>query len=103
MDAVSLKINALIQDSQSNGVPFIDANSSLQPTLGDLKQVQIRGAGGYDLTVRLYTATLKAKLGNVDVVSISGYGDTSYATYNDESNYYSYFASNLFGVSGATL
>jgi iron complex outermembrane recepter protein len=102
VDAVSLKLNALIQDSKSNGVPFIDANSSLQPTLGDLKQAQIRGAGGYDLTVRLYTATLKAKLGNVDFVSISGYGDTSYATYNDESNYYSYFASTLFGVSGAT-
>ena len=68
-DLVSLKLSALYQHSSSGG-----SNEVLvQPELGDLQQDNVPGTGGYDRTIQAYSATVKAKLGAVDLTSVTGY------------------------------
>jgi outer membrane receptor protein involved in Fe transport len=68
-DIVSLKLSALYQHSTSGG-----SNEVLvQPGLGDLQQDNVPGTGGYDRTIQAYSATLTAKLGVVDLTSVTGY------------------------------
>lgn len=63
----SLKLTALLQ--QVNG----DGSSDSEPGLGDLQQNYIPGVGAYNRRAQAYSATMKAKLGVVDLVAISGY------------------------------
>jgi iron complex outermembrane receptor protein len=101
-DAVSLKLGALVQTTDGNGSSVVDTNSVLQPTLGDLQQTGIRGNGEYHSQIQLYTAALKAKLGGVDFVSLSGYGINKWSALYDISVLAPIFAAPYFGVSGAT-
>lgn len=75
---LSAKFGVLLQDATAGGTGQIDADSRLRPTLGDLVQNRLRGTQAYDAGVRLYTATLIAKLGFADLTSVSGYGINTY-------------------------
>jgi iron complex outermembrane receptor protein len=66
---VSLKITALLQEVKGEGSSDVD----IEPGLGDLQQNYIPGVGGYERSVQAYFATLKAKLGNFNLTSITGY------------------------------
>jgi len=73
-EAVSLKLGALYQNTQTFGFSQVDANQTLQPTDGDLQQTMQRWTGRNNVQLQLYTATLNAKLGGLNFVSVSGYG-----------------------------
>ena len=73
-DGLSVKLSALIQNTDGDGSPWVNSNSLLQPTLGDLKQSGLSVQGQYNAQIQLYTATLIAKLGSLDFTSVSGYG-----------------------------
>lgn len=78
-DTLSLKLSALLQNTNGYGNQAVDAtleaNGTLQqPLYGYQEQSRLRGTEGYNAEVSLYTATLNAKLGNLDFISISGYG-----------------------------
>jgi len=70
---LSLKLSALIQNSNGNLSSQANSNSLMQFTQGDLDQTGLRGANRYDTRWQLYTATVNAKLAGVDLVSLSGY------------------------------
>jgi iron complex outermembrane receptor protein len=101
-DAVSLKVGALVQNTDGNGSSVVDTNNLLQPTLGDLQQTGIRGNGEFHSQIELFTAALKVKLGGVDFVSLSGYGINKWFALYDISVLGPIFAAPYFGVSGAT-
>lgn len=82
-DIFSLKLSALLQDTKGHGADYTDANSRLQPTMGDLNQTTLRGTEGYDLKVRLYSATGTAHLGGVDLTAVSAYGTNAYTQISD--------------------
>lgn len=64
---LSVKLGALLQNSEVHGSP------EAEPTLGDLKQNTLRDTGEYDRHTQVYSATVKAKLGSVDLTAVSGY------------------------------
>jgi hypothetical protein len=63
-------MSALYQKSEIDGFPYDDG----EPGLNGVEQSAVRGSGRYDKDVQAYSATLKARLGSVDITSISGYG-----------------------------
>jgi iron complex outermembrane receptor protein len=77
-DTVSVKVSALVQNTDSNGPGGINsslnANGSFPPTSGDLQQTGLPGTGTANTQVQAYSATLNAKISTVDVTSVSGYG-----------------------------
>jgi outer membrane receptor protein involved in Fe transport len=68
-DRFSLKLNALLQDIQQQGSSF----STLQAGFDDLEQQAALGTGRLDRKSQVYSAQLNARLGIVDLTSISGY------------------------------
>jgi iron complex outermembrane recepter protein len=91
-DAFSVKLSALLQNTYGDGNQAVDAtldaDGNLHPLYGYQKQVRLRGTEEYDLEVRLYTATLSAKIGSLDFISITGYGDNSYLDVSDYTGLY---------------
>lgn len=63
----SFKVSALSQEIKGYGVSDVAAG------LGDLQQSYIPGTGRYTRKVQAYSATVHAKLGVVDLTSVSGY------------------------------
>lgn len=64
---LSVKVGALIQNVAADGSPYV------YPGLGDLRQSAARGTGWLNRQFQVYDATLKGKLGRVDLTAISGY------------------------------
>lgn len=104
--AVSLKVNALLQNTNGYGDASIDAtadsNGNLHPVLGPQANARLPGSGRYNIRARLYTATLNLDFGDWSFVSISGYGDNRYRQFTDVSSGYNFASVPLYGVSGAT-
>ena len=90
--ALSLKLDALLQNTYGDGNQAVDATlaaiGNLHPLYGYQQQARLRGTEGYYSQVRLYTATLRAKLGGLDFISITGYGDNKYLNVEDYSELY---------------
>ena len=76
-DDFSLKVSAILQQTDGNGTPYFDGqlspNGTLQPTLGYLKQTGEPFANPYTTQEQLYSATLRAKVAGLDLVSVTGY------------------------------
>jgi iron complex outermembrane receptor protein len=89
-DVVSLKLSALYQDSKLYGAPQITVGQGL----GDLQQNLLPGTGGQNTEIQGYSAKLTAKLGSIDLTSISGYNIDRYYINND----YSYAVASLVPV-----
>lgn len=102
-DSVTLRLSALMQNSQADGGSRVDANYLLKPTLGDLDQRSLRGTEAFDIKARLYTASLTIDQPSFEFVSISAYNKTSYAQLGDASGAYGGLSELLFGVSGAAV
>jgi outer membrane receptor protein involved in Fe transport len=66
-DGLTVKATALVQHSTSAG------SASVNPALGDLKQDKSAGVGAYDNTLQAYSLVLAAKLGAVDLISVTAY------------------------------
>ena len=101
---LSVKLGVLAQDSTSSGTDSVDTNSELQPTLGDLAHSLPPGTGGYVAKVRLYSSIVNAKLGQVELVSLTGYGVNEYQqTLQYQNDFFGELAQENFGVAGNTL
>jgi iron complex outermembrane recepter protein len=91
-DALSLKIDVLLQNTYGDGTPAIDAtldpNGYLHPIYGYQKQARLRGTEQYYTTIRLYSATVKAKIGSLEFTSITGYGDNKNLDVSDYTSLY---------------
>jgi len=100
----SLKLSALYQDTKADGLNEVDVPTAGFPEttgLGDLQQNYVRGCCAYDKTLQVYSAILTAKLGNVDLTSVSGYNISKYSTRLDFSYAFDPFAQFLFpGTTG---
>jgi len=75
----SLGIKALYQTREVNGAAEADVGTGLQ----DLQQNRIGGSGHEERSIQAYSVNIKAKLGSVDFVSLSGYGVTHYTNCYD--------------------
>lgn len=99
-DAFSLKLDALLQNTYGDGNQAIDAtldaNGDLHPLYGYQDQARLRGTEQYNSEVRLYTATVRAKVGALDLVSITGYGDNKYLDVSDYTGLYGLPADGLY-------
>jgi outer membrane receptor protein involved in Fe transport len=73
-DTLSLKLNALYQHTTS---PAADERKT---TLGEFEQSLSPGIGARTFDLQFYSATLKAKVGRFDLVSLTGYGVYRYHT-----------------------
>jgi outer membrane receptor protein involved in Fe transport len=102
-DDLSVKLNALIQDTHGNGSSVTDSNQLGQFTLGDLKQTGLPGTGLYRTQWELYSATVKARIADVDLVSVTGYTSNWYTNWTDftGNSYISGTADKYYSVSGA--
>ncbi len=91
-DALSFKFDVLLQNTYGDGTPAIDAtldsNGYLHPIYGYQKQARLRGTEQYYTTMRLYSATVKAKIGSLDFTSITGYGDNKNLDVSDYTSLY---------------
>jgi len=84
-DTVSLQLSALLQHRDRYGSPFVDTiNPYIDPVaphtysfagnLGDLDQSRVRASGYLRTNFQAYSAKLSAKVGGVDLTSITAYG-----------------------------
>ena len=76
-DDLSITLSALYQHSH------VDGSSDVDKGLGDLQQNEIVGAGVATSTLQAYSATIKAKTGVVDLVSLTGYSLNDTTVQND--------------------
>jgi outer membrane receptor protein involved in Fe transport len=98
-DAVSLKIQALLQEINAGGVNSIDTNGLLSLS-GGLNQDRLISTGPYNLKTQLYSANLSANFGSLTLTSISGYNINEYNSIGDFPNFYG-LADMVFGVNGS--
>jgi iron complex outermembrane recepter protein len=97
-DDVSLKLSALVQDMERRG----SDEAFVQSGLGDLQQTALRDTGQYGRKSEVYSATLNARLGNVDLISATGYSlDEQYNNVDIPS--LADFTEAQFGVRGTSL
>jgi outer membrane receptor protein involved in Fe transport len=83
-DAFSLRLSALLQDTQRDGVSRVD----LEPGLGDLQQRALPQTGHFQMKSDVYSATLNAKLGISELTAISAYNINDYSDVLDLSFLY---------------
>ncbi len=96
-DAFSLKLNAMVQDSERAAIDEIDTR------LPGMQRDALPGTGGYTRKTQVYSAVVNSKLGNVDLTSVSGYNTDRNDTVIDLTliPIFSSLASTNFGVPGA--
>jgi len=94
-DALSLKFGALIQHLESNGLTFSGAQG-----LGDLQQDFLIGTGPNSNDGEIFSAAIHAKLGDVDLTSITGYNRVKTTNIND-ATIFCQGTEAAFGVCGA--
>jgi iron complex outermembrane recepter protein len=100
----SLKLSALAQDGDSEAATSVDADFRLQPTVGDLAQIRPPGTGWSEEKIRFFTAVANAKLGSLDLTSLTGYGINAFSNALDfPSPLWGSLAEAFFGVSGTKL
>ncbi len=79
-DDFSLKLGALIQDSQRQGTEDVDTALP-----GRFQQALLRDTGIYDRKSEVYSALMNARLGSVELTSVTGYNIDDVKTNADAS------------------
>lgn len=100
-DAFSLKVSALLQNTESEGTSFVDTDQGLQPLFGDLNQSRPHPEP-WSVAIRLFTAVAKASLDFADFTSVSGFGDNIYHQNQDSTGIYGGAAQTYFSVPQAS-
>ena len=90
----SLKLSALIQRSDADGNSFFFVN----PGFSDLQQNYLPGATGYERRDETFGATIKARLGSVDLTSISSYSNYDHLARADISVVFGALTRQAFGA-----
>lgn len=97
-DALSLKLSALVQDSDVLGIP--EVNTALG---GGLQQATLRGTGKYSRDAEALGATMTVALGKIDLTSATGYSvDEQYTNADAASAFFSGLANTNFAVTGVS-
>jgi iron complex outermembrane receptor protein len=81
LDVLSVKLSALFEDNKQSGEPYV----MLGDGLGDLQQAFMPNAGRSERKFQAYSATATAKLGAVDLTSVTGYNINDQLTPLDNS------------------
>ncbi len=104
-DALAVKLSALSQDGKLNGSAYVDRNVNgfVGPNLNELKQFDLRDTGWLRQNLRAFSVNVNAKLGAVDLTSVTGYNTNTISDSFDATPFYSSFAQQTFGVSGTPL
>lgn len=76
----SVKLSAMFENSATHGSP------NVEPGVGVLLQSNVRNVGGFDRSIQMYGAVVKAALGPVRLTSLTGYGVNQYNDSYDFSN-----------------
>jgi iron complex outermembrane receptor protein len=101
-DTFSAKFSALYQHGKSDGASDVNVSLYGGPTgLGDLQQNYLPGIGGYDVKIQAYSVSLNAKLGGIDLTSLTGYNDSQTHTSLDFGYAFGGLVEPVFGVRGA--
>jgi iron complex outermembrane receptor protein len=95
-DDLSVRFAALLQDARRYG------SSEVNIGLGDLEQNKIPSSGGNTKRLEFYSGTVSARVGSVEVTSVTGYNRTERDTSadNSTSTFFGPRTVALFGVSG---
>lgn len=99
-DDLSLKLSAMYQKSE------LDGSSEVHrlPGLGEFQQQSLVGTGFHNREGQAYSATVVAKLGKVDLTSLTGYNISQYSTSYDYTSIIGECCTlPTFGVTGTTL
>jgi len=80
---LSLKLGALIQNTDGDGTGFINSNMLAQFPQGDLQQTGLPGSNSWYTRWQLYTANLNTKLAGVEIVSVTGYNVNTLESWQD--------------------
>jgi outer membrane receptor protein involved in Fe transport len=97
-DVFSLKLSALIQNREADG-----SNFSAPEGFGALQQNFLSGTGSNTNDSQVFSAVIHAKLGSVDLTSITGYNRVRTTDIDDVSNDDGSFTEQSFGVGGTAL
>jgi iron complex outermembrane receptor protein len=103
VDELSLKLQALYQHTTAGSPAFVDQRSITDVPLGDLQQSTIPGSGALNSTIQAYNATVVAKLGTIDLTSVSGYNIHKTSEGFDYTDALGTFTQSEFGVQGTPL
>ena len=93
----SIKLSALFDNLQADGSSWVN----IGPGLGDLQQNYVANTGGSGRSIEAYSATVKAKVSKIDVVSLTGLNDDYGPSSFDWSNTFGPLVEPVFGVTGA--
>ena len=96
---LSIKLGAYYQHFKGDGTNDVN----ILPGLGDLQQNYVRGIGAFSRTTQVYNAAINANLGDVALVSLTGYNINHFKDSFDFSYALGGLAQSLFGVSGAPV
>jgi iron complex outermembrane recepter protein len=96
---LSLKASALFQHFTTNGSSEVDVG----PGLGDLQQNSVRGAGASCHDFQAYSATFTARLGDVDLTTVTGYNVNKLSESFDFTETFAPLTEAVFGVTGSPL
>jgi outer membrane receptor protein involved in Fe transport len=99
-ESVSLKLSAMLQNSDGDGTASIGADGLLKPILGDLQQSQLKGTGAYSAKTRLYTALLRADLAHFELTSVSAYNISKFSQLADMTPLYGPYVPLFFPTEG---
>jgi len=97
LDTVSLKLSALYQFARANGIGDVE----IAPGLGPLQQNYLPGMGANSQDMRNFSAVLNAKMGDVQLTSITAYGEKNTRATLDFSYAFGPLVQQQYGVSGA--
>lgn len=95
-DDFSLKLSALLQDSQRDASP----ESHALPGLGTLEHAALIDSGWFKKKVESYQAVATARLGRAELTSLTGYSSNTFSSSWDITYLYAPFTQLLFGVPG---
>ena len=91
-EALTLKLGALIQKSTGYGLAY---------AYPDLQQNELPQTGTYSQTTSVYSATLTAKLGAIDLTAVSGYSEFKLSDAQDWVPIFGSLVEQNYGVGGA--
>lgn len=103
-DALSIKFSALYDHIDHKGSSEVDVPTAGYPKtagLGDLQQNYIPGVGGQTFDVKAFDLTVIADLGDIKLVSLTGYNEVYDPSSFDWSDTFGSVSQKNFGVGGA--
>ena len=100
-DAFSVKLSAILQNESANGYSQVDYAIPGGFILGSLKYSALPGTDPYSDQQQLYSATIKANIGAVEITSLTGYNVASKHTRSDFS--FGSVANQAFPAADATV